>query len=104
PPTAEEKKNLIWMFQFSSTMEYPGESTQSLLGLGAYDFAAAKMFYGDTVAVHADPSYLAGTARGSGTVGKLDQFGGLLGWRYQWGGPNSYIHYSDLQRRYGLIQ
>jgi hypothetical protein len=62
-------------------MDYAGENTQDLIGLGAYDFAAPRMFYGDVVAVHADPSYNVGTARGLGMISKMDNFGGILGFR-----------------------
>ncbi len=80
PITDNERKNLMWMFMQSSVMDYAGETTQDLIGLGAYDFAAARMFYGDAVAVFADPTYAVGTARGRGAIEKMDTFGGLLGW------------------------
>lgn len=102
PTTANENKNLIWMWQQSSVMDYAGETTQDLLGLGAYDFAAVKMFYGDTLAVHADPSYKATTKRGQGILAKVDNFGGILGLQYRSG--TKAIHYSQLQKEFGLIQ
>ncbi|MFO0659736.1 MAG: hypothetical protein U0165_07890 [Polyangiaceae bacterium] len=37
PITAEENDNLIWMYQQSTVMDYPGDVTQDMLGLGAYD-------------------------------------------------------------------
>lgn len=102
PITEEERKNLLWMFMHSSTMDYAGEPTQDLLGLGAYDFAAARMFYGDVVAVHADPSYSARSPRGRGVLAKVDDFGGILGFRPEYDGDT--IHYSELQNRYALIR
>ncbi|AUX45266.1 hypothetical protein SOCE26_067470 [Sorangium cellulosum] len=102
PVTEGERKNLIWMFMHSSTMDYAGEPTQDLVGLGAYDFAAARMFYGDAVAVHADPSYRAGSPRGKGTLAKIDNFGGILGIRPEHDGKD--IHYSALQSKYDLIR
>jgi hypothetical protein len=101
PTTDNERKSLIWMFMQSSAMDYAGEPTQDLLGLGAYDFAAARMFYGDAVAVHVDPSYNADRPRGKGTLAKLDDFGGVLGIQPEYGGHD--IHYSELQKRYALI-
>ncbi|WP_437827292.1 hypothetical protein [Sorangium sp. So ce1153] len=102
PVTENERKNLLWMFMQSSTMDYAGEPTQDLIGLGAYDFAAARMFYGDAVAVHADPSYRATTPRGKGMLEKIDDFGGVLGLQPEYDGED--IHYSDLQNRYELIR
>ncbi|WP_437730735.1 hypothetical protein [Sorangium sp. So ce1335] len=102
PMTEDEQKNLLWMFMQSSTMDYAGEPTQDLIGLGAYDFAAVRMFYGDAVAVHADPSYKATTPRGKGMLAKVDDFGGVLGFQPEHGDDD--IHYSDLQNKYALIR
>lgn len=106
PPTDNEKNNMISMWTQSTTMDYAGESTQDLLGLGAYDFAAARMFYGDTVAVYADNSFKQNTNRGAGVLDKMDGFGGLLGWQYVIGGiqGTTNIHYSQLQRNFQLIK
>jgi hypothetical protein len=54
PVTSEERNNLQQMFMHSSVMDYAGEITQDFMGLGAYDFAAARMFYGESVAVYAN--------------------------------------------------
>ena len=51
--------NLIWMWMHSSVMDYAGEYTQDFLGLGGYDMAAHRMFYGENVAVFNDASYAA---------------------------------------------
>ncbi|MFN3199081.1 MAG: hypothetical protein ACE366_11840 [Bradymonadia bacterium] len=102
PMTAEERDNLIWMWMHSSMMDYAGEYSQDMLGLSAYDYAATRMFYGDTVAVFADDSYKADTYRGLGMIGKQDNFGGILG--YDWEGSEGEIHYSALNREYDLIQ
>jgi len=105
PVTQEEKDNMIWMFMQSSIMEYPGELTQDMLGLGAYDFAAARMFYGDTVAVYSEEDYAVGTDRSIGIFGKLDNFGGILGFTYSHGsGDDADIHYSQLQDKFDLIR
>ncbi|MFZ4577911.1 MAG: hypothetical protein ACOYOB_05880 [Myxococcota bacterium] len=101
PVTKEERDNLIWMWMQSSIMDYAGETTQDMIGLGAYDFAATRMLYGDSVAVFADPSYKGGTPRGKSMLGKLDNFGGILGLEFSLGTKT--IHYSQLQLNYDLI-
>ncbi len=104
PVTDSERDNLIWMWMHSSVMDYAGEITQDMLGLGAYDFAAAKMFYGETVAVFGDESYAANSNRGSGMLGKMDNFGGILGFQWNIGGQDDSFHYSELNNNYELIQ
>ncbi len=105
PVTGEEKNNLITMFMQSSTMDYAGEATQDLLGLGAYDFAAARMFYGDVISVFKDADMRAGTPKASGALAKLDSFGGILGIQYQLGDGQTAtdLHYSALQKEFALI-
>lgn len=105
PVTADEKNNLITMFMQSSTMDYAGEAAQDLIGLGAYDFAAARMFYGDVISVFKDDDMKAGTRKAAGVLSKLDNFGGILGFRYQLGEGNGAtdLHYSALQKEFGLI-
>jgi len=108
PITKNEQKNLLWMFMSSSSMDYAGELTQDFIGLGAYDFAATRMFYGDTVAVYQGDDYKVGTAKGRGVIEKVDNFGGLLGWDPQVGNAkgttSSSIHYTELQEEFGMIQ
>jgi len=111
PLTDNERRNLITMFMTSSTMDYAGEAAQDLMGLGAYDFAAARMFYGESAAVFADASYRADQPRGLGVLDKMDGFGGLLGFKYVVGDQTPQdptatrdIHYSQLQKEYQLIQ
>jgi hypothetical protein len=102
PVTKEERDNLIWMFMHSSVMDYAGESTQDLLGLGAYDFAAARMFYGESVSVYQGENYAAKKALGKAALEKIDQFGGLLGIQYTTNGSTP-IHYTQLQDKWKLI-
>ncbi len=101
PVTGNEKDNFIWAFMQSTVMDYPGEGTQELRGLAVYDFAAARFFYGDVIAVQADPTYNVGTERSEGLVAKMDNFGGILGISPQIGSTE--IHYSELQNAYQLI-
>ena len=111
PMTDNEKDNLIWMWMHSSVMDYAGEYTQDMLGLGAYDFAAHRMFYGDTVAVFADESYKLGEDRADYMFSKMDSFGGLNGFQPSWtfddpldGLSQEDIHYSQQQKYYEFIK
>ena len=108
--TENEKSQLLPMFMQSSTMDYAGEATQDFLGLGSYDFAAARMFYGDVADVVNATGTGVGTPKGLGFTEKLDNFGGILGLKFAIGRPTTQdptntdtIHYSQLQARYGLI-
>lgn len=99
PVTDEERDNLIWMWMQSSVMDYAGEVSQDMIGLGIYDFAATRMFYGDTVAV-------AKEIDGNSNDGQLlvdlqDNFGGILGFSYTLGEDD--IHYSQLDKNLDLI-
>jgi hypothetical protein len=103
PVTKEEAANLQPMFMQSSIMEYPGDFGQDLVGLGAYDFAAVRMFYGDAVGVYSDTSVVnPGSRPGQVALRKLDSFGGLTGWRYAVNSAMR-IHYSQLQKEAQLI-
>jgi hypothetical protein len=127
PMSAEEQDQMIWMFQQSTVMDYPGDVSQDTIGLGSYDFAAARMFYGDVVSVYdvqkngkLDIDYLAGGTNAVGITNTTDNFGGLTGiqyavkngklktgdpnfaWNGVFAGPNNF-HYSQLQRYYKLI-
>jgi len=115
PTTPNESANLLHMWQQSSVMDYAGDAAQELLGLGAYDFAAVRMFYGDTVAVYADDHFKPGPVAPDGTlppyehaVGnslleKLDNFGGIVGLRYS-DGIADFQHYTKLAGFYGLLR
>ena len=125
PMTSEEQSQMIWMFQQSTVMDYPGDVSQDTIGLGSYDFAAARMFYGDVTSVYnpqkngkVDPDYAAGGKVGVGITANTDNFGGLVGIQYAsksgslptaeypycgvFSGPCNF-HYSQLQRFYKVI-
>ncbi|MEM6791101.1 MAG: zinc-dependent metalloprotease [Myxococcota bacterium] len=114
PLTQEERDNLIHMHMQSSTMEYAGDISQDLLGLGSYDYHAARMMYGETASVFEDTSMFngnadsgAGTAEAQGIVETLvDNFGGIVGYSYQDGGSafDDRFHYSQLNARFNLIE
>ncbi len=115
PLTEEEQSQMIWMFMQSSVMDYPGDVSQDTLGLGSYDFAAARMFYGDVTSVYnvttngkLDGSYLSNGQIGEGLLTTTDNFGGLGGIQYQMGPIGTAtssppFHYSQLQKNYNLI-
>jgi hypothetical protein len=54
PLTPEEVDNSIYTWAQTTVMDYSGELTHDWLGLGIYDYAAARMFYGDVVDVRPD--------------------------------------------------
>jgi hypothetical protein len=102
PITKNERDQLITMFSHQSAMEYAGEAAQDLIGLSAYDFAAARMFYGQTVAVHADVDMNADKALGRAALDKMDGFGGIIGYQYTANGTTG-IHYSQLQKSWKML-
>ncbi|RME22560.1 MAG: hypothetical protein D6806_12805, partial [Deltaproteobacteria bacterium] len=103
PVTDEENDNLIWMWMHSSIMDYPGELTQDMLGIGIYDFAAMKMFYGDVVSVMREPDYQPGSPKGQLLFSLMDSFGGIVGYQYSLGN-NEDFNYSQLQNKLRLIR
>jgi len=108
PVTDEEQSQLIWMWMQSTVMDYPGDTSQDLLGLGVTDFAAARFFYGDNVSVYTNPDYKAGSPIGTGITLATDTFGGLLGIRYGLKSMSSTgmdeFHYSQLQSNLQVIR
>ncbi len=108
PPTETERSNLIWMFQQSTVMDYPGELTQDMIGLGAYDFAAARFFYGDVMSVFNDGAkYGVSNPQTRATLLNItDTFGGIIGYQYvgnESNGSADPIHYSQLNNQLELI-
>ncbi|MBL9022670.1 MAG: hypothetical protein JNL21_10755 [Myxococcales bacterium] len=105
PPTQEEQDGLIWMFSHSSVMDYPGELTQDMIGLGIYDFAAARFFYGDVMSVYNDGAeYNISNNRVSQTLLNITgNFGGILGWDYVDRGGGQ-IHYTQVQEILKVIK
>jgi uncharacterized protein DUF4953 len=107
--TPEEEDNFLYTWQHSSVMDYAGDYTQDMIGLGAYDYNAARMFYGETATVYADDDLKAGGPL-SGAINETiqDDFGGIIGYSYQSAPRNNQsrnkIHYSQLNTVYKLIQ
>ena len=108
PVTEEENSQMIWMFQHSTVMDYPGDVSQDMIGLGVYDFAATRFFYGDNVSVYADPAYKASSKIGVGVAWATDTFGGLSGINYgvrgTAGNGSADFHYAQLQKNYKVIK
>jgi hypothetical protein len=105
--TSEEEQQMIWMYQHSTVMDYPGDVSQDLLGLGIYDMAAARFFYGDVVSVYdsADPTYKVGGDVATGLLQTTDSFGGLAGIKYTVGRGDATraLHYSEIQKEYKVL-
>lgn len=51
PVTEEEVNGLVWKWGSTTVMDYPGDVSQDFNGLGPYDKAAVRFFYGETVDV-----------------------------------------------------
>src|SRR6185295_15514107 len=54
PLDKDETDQMLWMWSQTSIMDYAGDITQDTLGIGVYDYSAARSFYGDVVDVRAD--------------------------------------------------
>ncbi len=54
PLDKDEIDQMIWMWSQTSIMDYAGDMTQDTIGIGVYDYSAARAFYADIVDVRAD--------------------------------------------------
>jgi hypothetical protein len=112
PITQPERDGLIWRWQHTSVMDYPGDLTQDTLDIGAYDRAAIRMAYADVADVW-DDSTVRCTPSASGPANcssngqtvhsLLDGFGGIIGPIY----TNTTVgdfHYSQLNTNLKLIR
>lgn len=129
PITPNEDSQLIHMFAHGSIMDYGGNTEVDLNGLAVHDFAAARMFYGETVAVYADDDVKLGAPfvtrmrkndKGEGkeesiglagaVLAKMDNFGGITGMKPEVAvkgsrGPSTEsYHYSSLDYKFGLLR
>lgn len=98
PVTQDEMDNLLYMWQQSSVMDYPGDLSVDMMGLGAYDFAAARMFYGDVASVIETGQGFEPGVKRDDLFRHTDDSGGLLGITL---GDE---HYSQNQRKYQVIR
>jgi hypothetical protein len=112
PVTDPERKGLLWMWEHTSVMDYPGDLTQEAVGIGAYDRAAIRFGYGDVTDVVDDPSVScppgknglrACTTNGTIISDLIDtSFGGIGG---PWYRDNSgFFHYSQLAQKLNLVR
>ncbi|HKO52057.1 MAG TPA: hypothetical protein VJV79_30315 [Polyangiaceae bacterium] len=119
PVTQAEREGLIWRWQQTSVMDYPGDLTQDTLGLGAYDRAAVRLEYADVADVWDEPQTVkcgppasdplgnpsmgpSCTPNGTALHSLLDGFGGLTGPFYNNG--SQYFHYSQLHKQLNLVR
>ncbi len=123
PVTPAEREGMLTTWQQTSVMDYPGDVTQDMLDIGAYDRAAIRFLYTDVADIWNDPrvSCTLGTPDATGTVpplknssctadggmlaDQLDSFGGITGaWYGSNTSLNNAIHYSKLDQRLDLIR
>jgi hypothetical protein len=120
PVSKEETDGLLWMWQHTTVMDYPGDVSQDTLGLGAYDKAAARFFYSDALDVWSTPGQECPTVNGSGicttaakktskpataVLSKVGNYGGIGGpWTFQGNLTSDSVHYSQFQSKFKLIQ
>jgi hypothetical protein len=113
PVTDAERDGMLWTWEHTSVMDYPGELSQEIVGIGAYDRAAIRFAYADVADVIDDPSVsCVPNARGDAracspngrTVSELidTSFGGIGGPWYQ--DNDAFYHYSQLGQRMGLAR
>ena len=114
PIDDDETNGLIWMWQHTTVMDYPGDVSQDTLGLGPYDKAAARFFYGDALDVWNTPGQECKDLDKDGACDdttalaiqrKVNDFGGIGGpWTFK--GPllSDAIHYSQFQKEFNLIR
>jgi hypothetical protein len=105
PVTPEEHDGVITMWMHDSVMDYSGTAEGDLIGLGGYDFAAARMFYGETVAVADRDDIRVDSAVGGGLLDKMDNFGGIIGIQpgIVQSGAIQNFHYSQYQKNFKMI-
>jgi len=95
PVTEDEVNGLIWKWGSTTVMDYPGDQTQDMNDIGAYDKAAMRFCYGQTVDVDTDSTTT--NAKGSAYIQAYDGFGGINGQTI--GG----LHYSQYNDRYHIL-
>lgn len=111
PLTDPERKGLIWMWEHTSVMDYPGDLTQESVGIGAYDRAAIRFGYGDVTDVVDDDSVNCAAGKSGAractpngrTISELldTSFGGIGGPWYR--DNTGFFHYSLLGQKLNLV-
>lgn len=96
PVTEQEVNGLIWKWGSTTVMDYPGDQTQDMNDIGAYDKAAMRFCYGQSVDVDTDtnvnPKSGSGNTKGVAYLQQLDGFGSIAG---QSVGGLHYTKYND---------
>jgi hypothetical protein len=112
PLTTEEADQSIWTWQQTSVMDYAGDITQDMLGLGVYDYAAARMFYADVVDVWDDgrggTKFVENTVEGDALIDLVDNPGYLfppwLRYDADGDGTQEWPHYSAYNKVFDLVK
>ncbi|MFO0675236.1 MAG: hypothetical protein U0169_01800, partial [Polyangiaceae bacterium] len=110
PITEEEVNGMLWRFASTTVMDYAGDQTQDMNGLGPYDRAAVRFGYADVVDVETDAildlkrgakfdtnSSLRASDKGTAYAVSLDDFGGIVGRFY------GRQHYSTYADKFGIL-
>ena len=101
PYTSEEIDNAIFTWQHTTVMDYPGDLTQDMMGLGVYDYASVRAFYADVIDVRDDGVFVEGTMEGDEMIDLIDRPGGITGqWVFR---DNTFVHYSEWNNFFGLL-
>jgi hypothetical protein len=107
--TEDEVDNSIYTWAQTTVMDYSGELTHDWLGLGIYDYAAARMFYGDVVDVREDFACpAAGCAQGTTAFAASDLVdfpGYLIPQTVDVGTGQDFrvLHYSEWNNHFPLV-
>lgn len=111
PVTQAEEDGIVWKWGGSTVMDYPGDITQDMLGLGKYDKAAIRFGYANVVDVDQDTEvHDAKRLDGLDAAGMkreyylsyLDGFGGITGPIAP--GGDIEFHYSQMQDKFQIIR
>jgi hypothetical protein len=103
PLDQDEVDQMIWMWSQTSVMDYPGDSTQDMLGLGVYDYSATRAFYADVVDVRADGLKVGAGAEGNEMVGLVDSALSPLS-QIVVDGSGNFVHYSRWNDFFHLLR
>jgi hypothetical protein len=112
PVSDAELEGNINRYATTSVMDYPGEQVQDMLLPGKYDRAAVRFAYGNTVDVWSTPDVsVTGSGAGQAEAYALSAFDtspGLFGIYYfppvNPADDYEFIHYSEYQNRFKLIE
>jgi hypothetical protein len=98
PVTDQETNGFIWKWASTTVMDYPGDMTQDMNDIGAYDKAAMRFGYADLADV--EKTFTVSTSAGADYLQALDGFGGIFGASL---GARGRRHYSTYNDTYHLL-